>query len=324
MRQLICHTNGFLITGLAALLLGGCEAASPGVISNDSIRSFSIPDERSVSERILSKFINVNNGLEVRRWMVQSDSQKIGQTLQGLSQGAAADDATLEMLRRNGFRLIRVPLGDLDLMEKELLLYQSISEWHGEVSQWRDIIDTPIDSSNPVVAIDGHVSRFEPGRMQMLMRSWAVQMEGQPYLHLDLVPIYATKTSRSMNLLPGDRRRDGRRFDELSMVLQLEPDWAYILTAERPNVRWPGDIDSDVSRSTPNIPARPTRGRGPAAGPAASSGPVQAGPTTLGVMMLVQRTPIPLRTLLVFVPKIAMELYPVPRYFNEVDSESSR
>ncbi len=290
---------------IVAILMTACASdARDG--TDQTLQSSS---SRSLSKGILSRFTNVDNGLEVQRWIVQSASQRIAEELSNLSTSSSIDPELLERLRRNGFRLVAIEVDQLDILKQGIAPFAlDRSEWHGQIRSWRKLHHLEIEPEGQNVVINGRVSRFKTGELQLLIRSWIVQMEDGPFMQLEMVPFLDTGSSQRAQLIPGNKLLIGKRIDELAVNLPLHPGLAYVLTYESPQVSWPGD---EVRESTgvrdQSSPKR--RMLGPHAA-VESNGPSTSFAATLGELLLKINTQPPSYDMLVFIPRIAPDLHP--------------
>lgn len=292
---------------LAVLCLRGCATPPDSADPSDN-GSLSSSMRRTASQRILSRLANVDNGLEVRRLIVNGDPGRIGEILMSHALESPLRADMVESFRRNGFRMVAVPLDVLETIETELgPLTMNMKEWHGQVDDWRSLHERRIDSLGCVVAVNGRVRSYRDGRFQLLVRSWVVPMEDGPFLHLDLVPCFLKGGERRVSLLPREKTRRGEFYDRISITLRIPPDRAFVLAYESPNVKWPGDESGSGSSRAGNDARRRS---GPGVGPIDSRGPDTLAPTTLGALLLYGETDPPSRCLLVFVPRIAPNMFP--------------
>jgi hypothetical protein len=293
----------------AILIAGGCAAPeSTGDASSSRVEQSMVQGRQ---QEFLRQFTNVENGLEIRRWVVPEDPDnllRIGEALAQIARPSPLPPATIDLLRRNGLRLVAIPFDRLDALAAQLdPLALNLTEWHGQIVQWRALHERSVGADGRVVAIDGRVRRFDNGRFQLLARSWPVSMEDGAYLHLDLVPFFERARAQRAELLPRQGEHRGDLMETLSLRLQLEAGFAYVLTAEDPEVNWPGD--ETRTRDSASAESR-SRRRGPAAGPVDARGPATGAPATLGMLLLSDRTQPPTRGMLILVPNIGRAQYP--------------
>ncbi len=294
-----------LYVPVVAIMMTAC-ASNAGDGAAQTLQSSS---SRSLSKGILGRFINVDNGLEVQRWIVQTESKRIAEVLIHLSTTSSLDPEMLERLRRNGFRLVAIAADQLDNLKQGIGPFtQDRSEWHGQINSWRKLHHLDIEPEGRNVVINGRVRRFKTGELQLLIRSWIVQMEDGPFLQLEMVPFLDTGSQQRAQLIPGNKLLIGKRIDELALNLPLYPGLAYVMTYESPQISWPGDEEQEF----PGIRDRPPPTRrmlGPLES-VESNGSSSSLATTLGELLLKINTQPPSHDMLVFIPRIAPELHP--------------
>ncbi len=237
-----------------------------------------------------------DNGLELRQWLIADESQRIASTLAARQSGQVLDDAAKARLRRNGFWFVQVPLDELDALLDDLGgATLNARVWHGQVLERRELLHRRVPVGGQVVAIDGRVRRYEGGAFRLMLRSWVVQMEDGPYLHVEIVPHYRRADGeRRLPLIGGRPQRYGERLVSMRIDELLRAGSAYVLVGASPGMSWPGD--------PPRAPVGPPSGRGPEGQP----------PPALGELLLSGGRGQHTRGILVFVPVIAPELFPEP------------
>src|SRR5262249_53351473 len=156
------------------------------------------------------RFANTDNGLELRRWTVLNDADRMRRALNKSASGEAIDAATQARLQRNGFRVVRIPEDQVDQLLMDLGgANVDSNEWHGQVNDWRALTDRPLDAGGRAVAVDGRVSRLDHGSLRLLVRSWTVQMEDGPRIHMEIVPQHHRPQARSLKrLLEGTQEKE--------------------------------------------------------------------------------------------------------------------
>lgn len=304
-------------------------------------------DSRPVAEIVRERLTGSNNGLEVRHWTVLDSSERVMNVLSQHADGAAADPASIGRLKRNGLRFVRVPADQVDKIVSELGgALTDRNEWNGQVYEWRALDERPIDNRGTAIAIDGRVRRFDRGDFRLLLRSWTVMMEDNPYMHVEMLPQHRLPQSNNLRLLLGQKPEDaGEAFASLALDLQLQAGYAYVLVSESPSVDWPaldkpaadqpsavgdqqaaaGEGESsksgvDQAAKSAAVAAKPpaVRPRG-GVGPDEAIGPEAGAPRTLGEVLLPLSVSPPTRELLVFVPRIPQELFP-PVYESDLSA----
>ncbi len=321
-----------------ALVVSGCASEQKGD-AKDAGANASSPEGRPnlpSAEVLRDRLTGINNGLELRRWTVVDAPDRVMNVLATHADGAAADQDMVDRLKRNGLRFVRVPSSEVDALVAELGgATVDRNEWHGQVYDWRPLMEQPIDPRGIAVAIDGRVRRFDRGEFRVLIRSWTVQMEDGPYLHLEVLPQHRVARANDLRRLLGEKPADaGEAFATLALDLQLQAGFAYVLVSESPEIDWPemdrpaevnaalqdqddanaagADAARDADRVATGAEAPPqaVRPRPSRVGPPEAIGPEAGAPMTLGEMLLPLSESPPMRQVLVFVPKIPAELFP--------------
>jgi len=246
-----------------------------------------------------SRLTNSDNGLEIRRWVTRDPAADVGQALASHAAGQPVDDQALARLKRNGFRLIRVKVDEVDSLLDALggASYDA-TEWHGQVYRWRSIVEKPVDLQGQAVAVDGFVRSFQGCDFRLVIRAWTVQMEDDPVVHLELLPQRSIPQVNNLRRLLGDERDAQEGFAAVALDLPLEAGFAYVLAGESPQSDWPG---VDGGESAPQ-PSRKRSSR-------LDFGPDAAAVPTLGELLLPIQSDPPSRTMLVFIPKISSDLF---------------
>jgi hypothetical protein len=320
----------FIVAVGSAIMGVGCASNQPNnSASSDapSVSSQARPNLPS-AEVLRERLTGANNGLELRRWTVVDAPDRVMNVLSNHADGAAADQETIDRLKRNGFRFIRVPVSELDALVAELGgATIDRNEWHGQVYDWRALMEQPIDPRGLAVAIDGRVRRFDRGAFRLLIRSWTAQMEDGPRMHLEVLPQHSLPRANDLRRLMGEKPADaGEAFATLALDLQLQAGYAYVLVSESPEADWPeldrpavvnealaGVVGDEPAPGAPDgsLPAvRPRDGGWSRMGPPEAIGPEAGAPLTLGEMLLPLSVSPPMRRVLAFVPKIPAELFP--------------
>lgn len=260
-----------------------------------------------------NRLTNTENGLELRRWTVMEDSQRLAQALAKHVDGQAIDEPTQLRMKRNGFRFLRVPADQLETLLNDLGgATINANEWHGQVPEWRSLADEPVRPGGRAVAIDGRVLRYEYGVFRLMIRSWTVQMENGPIVHLEVLPQHHNPQTNDLRRLLKEGTEPVEGYGSMALDLQLQSGYAYVLLGESPQMDWPG-VEAAMAAAHnsggASASAKPAARTGKV-GPSESIGPQVAAPLTMGELLLcgADRTPRT-RDVLVFVPKIAPDLF---------------
>ncbi len=265
---------------LVAVLFG---LLSAGCVTRQTVTTREATPTPS-ADNAFDRMLNPDNGLLLRRWVVSDNADRIGAALLRYSDGQVLDARTDESLRRNGMRLVRVRADQTDDLLGDLGVGPSdVAAWHGQVVEWRELYQRPVIGPGATLAVSGRVRSIPAGQLRLMGRSWTVLMEDGPYLTLELLPQLWRPQEPSLYRLLGDADRQGEVFGTLAIEIELETGYAYVLTGETPALEW---------TDPPRDPA----------------GPNVETPDTLGEFLFSQRTEPPLRTLLVFVPRISDRL----------------
>lgn len=251
-----------------------------------------------------ARLTNSENGLEVRRWVVADHHDGLVQALSRHAQGLPASDAALQQLKRNGLRFVRIPLHSVETLLADLggATYDA-TEWHGQVVQWRPLVNRPVEAGGQAVGIDGVVQRFETGEFRLMIRCWNVQMETGPYVHLEMIARRRLAQQNDLRRLLGEHDDLEQSFPALSLDVQLEDGYAYVIAGESPEIPWPG-MDPGGDRESQGAPSgRSSRER------IADVGPETSPPPTLGELLLAPSAAGATRGILVLIPKIADEFF---------------
>jgi hypothetical protein len=260
-------------------------------------------------------------GLELRWWVLPDDGDVIARALASYeARPGPVDAAARDLWRGNGFRIVAVPVDELGGVQARLqqLRAQVIvsdlraagvreqdlaavvasmasapatqEQWLGEVPRWTDAVRGPAmgrGTGRPsVVMMDSGPLALGPGRLRLLLRSWAVptQIAGDRAaagLHLELAPQFEEARpsipdwgieEADMGLVkPLALEDQGLVLSRLVLSLTLDGSEALVIVPERPETEW-GTIASGE-------PVAPVADRG-IFGPAAPRG------VTLGEAML--------------------------------------
>jgi hypothetical protein len=323
MRTLVTIRAAFALVALTCAVLAGCSG-QPSAQAGWPTQGSSNQTAAAAARSLLA---NTDNGLELRRWTVLDSPQRIRATLSKYIAGEAIDPQAHARIERNGFRFLRVAVDHIDALLEDIGgATVNATEWHGQVHQWRSLADRPVgmgrqansDASGigRAVAVDGKIGRYDRGTFRLLMRSWSVQMEDGPRIHLELLPQHQRPRANDLRRLIGESDNPITGFGGPALDLQLELGYAYVLLCDSPQAPWPADTAT-------NAPApSATRAR---FGPLETVGPGAAIPMTLGELLLSNHGKPPTRELLVFVPKIGADLFPPSEPADDgVDKQAQR
>lgn len=248
-----------------------------------------------------------DNGLDVRQLVVADNPDVFSEAMAPFaieSTAGGVDSETSRRLKRNGFRLLRVPSAEVEQLISDLGgASMDVASWYGQVVEWRDVHSLQLGEAGHTMAVDGRVRRYQGGSLRLMARSWVLPMEYGPRVQLEIVPQHIRGESQYHRLL-GQSRALSEPIASLAAQLLLEPGYTYILTCECPQIAWgDGEQDSDGARQPDAASAM-----GPSAG--VGLGPQVQAPMTLGQLMLTSHSGRRSRGMILFTPRIAAELFP--------------
>ncbi len=301
---------------LAALGAAGC-AATPTSTTPGGVQNGESPATTGRSS--WARLMNPENGLEVRQWVIADDSTRIAGAMHAFDRAheAAFGEEIVKRLRRNGFRIARVPIGDLDALAEAFGgRTLNVDSWFGQVTEWRELHKRVLSRERRAIAVDGRARTFSPGEIRLLLRSWVMPMEDGPTVMVQLLPQHRAPGPASYRELLSGRRRGGESLPALAMELQLEPGYAVVFTAAAPDEQWndpaeEGAQDESNDRSSGSSRRGARSGSGAGVGPGGGIGPPVETPATVGELLLLSAgRGVPSRGVLIFVPRVGRELLP--------------
>lgn len=294
-QPLVHRAVPVVLFAIALVAITGCAAPADaprgtdlGALASDHVEQRSVPLQSS------------ERGLEVRQWLVADDTERIAATMTRLGSADILPEQQQEALRRNGLRLVRLKLEDLNALEADLngASLNTIG-WYGQIFQWREIMTRPLRQPRSI-AIDGRPRTFQPGELRFLARAWIAQMEdGGAYLSFQFVPQHYREGPMSYYKLLGRETGEGETFTSMSLDMLLEEGHAYVLTCESPLVDW-----VDVTAGHQHETSQRDREDNDGDDEAPPVGPDTRAPTTLGQFMLSTERGRRGRGLLIFIPRI--------------------
>lgn len=247
----------------------------------------------------------------------------IGRALEPyLDQPLPISEATRERLSRNGLRMVRVPVADVEtILSGVRVIGPRQREWMGWALEWREAFRGRSLTEGSAVMIEGERSTLPECALRLIARCWTapgqVGMTGAASAVVRVEALgQALRRSRGGEAefeapRPSlDARADGALLMSLAWEAALEPGSAYVLVPEAPSVTWREGatlqtVDAaDADGLFPAHDAGPRRGVG-----GASLGPVSIGPPTLGEAMLMnlsrQEHEAAARAVIVLIPRAA-------------------
>ena len=288
---------------IATGLLTACKSDVPA--AGASATSDGAPTLRVTpsSRRLLSS----DNGLEVRTWVIMDRGPHIANAIASFGQPALVDASADASLRRNGLRLVRIRAGELESLLTSLGgASLDATTWHGQIYQWRELVQYPIGPAGMAVAVDGLVRRFESGTFRLMFRSWTVPMEDGPRLQLQLLGQFDRSQQEPLRRFVTDRRVTGEVFHSFAFQIQLEVGFGYALLFESPDIDWAFGPADQLDATADPVAAE---SNGQVSDPE-QVGPKADAPPTFGELLLRTDARPPKRRVLVFVPKFPPAAFP--------------
>jgi hypothetical protein len=290
------------VVGLGAVLAGAASCSTPQPAE---------PEPPSARAEIPTRA----NGLVIRELRVRDQPAVVQSVLMRHQAGEALDPAMHERFRRNGMRMVRVPASNLEQIVDGLGgALRDIDGWHGQAIDWRELATWELDQDGSAVAVDGRIRRFVGGRFRLLARAWTIPMETGPAMQFELLADHQQSTRLPLERLLRGRgvgEGDEVRFRTMSHEMLLEPGYAYVLTGADPRVDWALDTNEPMEPDSPKDGDESSIGGDAAAASERAVGPFVDLPRTLGESFFCRETKPPCRELLVLVPHLPRELFPV-------------
>lgn len=239
-----------VVSCLVAVLLSvpGCKAVRKWFSPADQVELAPLDTRSALTQTTLSD-PQARRGLEVRMLVVDDTGYDAPRLLRDFERGStpnAIDPATRERWADWGFRIVEVPVDQLDTALSSLRPVRPISvQWLGEFGSWRALIRAGY-SEQTRVRVGGSTRTIEPGRLRLIARSWIEPMltdsGSQSVLRLDLGMQIENSSSTGFSLLPDQRARtlddEGQIIDELLSTLALRGEHAIVIIGEIPGTDW--------------------------------------------------------------------------------------
>ncbi|MFO0874738.1 MAG: hypothetical protein U0575_12310 [Phycisphaerales bacterium] len=315
----------------AILVLVGLAASSCGTGSESASSSDAVPARPPTpSAGALSSLMAADNGLEVRKWVVQDDAPRIAEALRHY--GAPVDDPALEAdLARNGFTLVRVDQADVEALLQEIgPALSDMRSWHGQAPRWRELVRHGARDSIAAV-VDGRVRVFSDGAVSFVARAWTLPMEDGAIMQLEMRSEFEMVARGYRDLVRAEVPR-GETLPPGTIELEVGVGEAWVMTCITPRDTMPPTDEATKATDSRGTGSKGTHSTGTGAkgsasketgskAPAARSGDSKAPsargpvpddavfgpdtqlPQTLGQMLFASDVPAT-RTLLVFVAKL--------------------
>jgi hypothetical protein len=239
----------FLLAAGALLCAPGCKAVRKWFSPAEQVELSPGDPFSTVKDATLSD-PESRRGLEVRMLVVDDtdyDAPRMLRSMLAQAQGGPViDQGTRERWSAWGFRMVEIPMSQLDAALGTLTPVRPVSvQWLGEFGAWRPLIRAGASEQTSVRV--GESSRtIEPGRPRLIARSWAEPMltesGAQSVLRLDLGIQIESASRNAFALLPDQRSRtlddEGQVIDSLLSTITLRGDHAIVIIGEIPEADW--------------------------------------------------------------------------------------
>lgn len=183
-------------------------------------------------------------GLGVQMLVVDDTDYDAPRALRGYP--ALRDTAIQSRWSSWGFRIIEVPVGDVEMVLASLRAVQPVSvQFMGEFGNWRPIVRAgTIQQSS--VQVGSSTRTVESGRPRLIARAWAEPVLSEDaveqVLRVDLGMQIEAQGQNAYQLLPTQRESTlddaGRVIDELLSTVRLSGQTALIIIGEAPGEDW--------------------------------------------------------------------------------------
>lgn len=263
-----------MLCALAAAALPGCRSASR--------------PQADPAHGITPVVRSAESGLEARLWVVSNQSGLLPAVFRDYHPPAAAGAAQAETWRKNGFRVLEVPVERLEELRASLPTIGPLHrEWLGLLPEWVEVVKGSRLETERLVQLDDGAVRLGPGRLRLLTRCWTTpsvgaQPDGSPagaVLRVEVMPELMMQPAQGdeplERLLSGEpvRRGPGVRgvaFERMLLRLVSSGESAIVIVPEDPGADWDAEapnrpesgLDSrrDDLAFGPKTPALPTLG----------------------------------------------------------------
>lgn len=203
--------------------------------------------------------VGARRGLEVRWWIAQDADGAVGSALAEFALDDASSDAALrDRWAASGLRLVRVPIERLEEVEAALVAASPrYREWIGWNGSWTEWFRGRKTERGQRVQVAGSARGLERGVLRVLGRGIPLPGRGGARVELAFqsLPDRAARTTRVLSETPPEPQELGVVFRELTLVTEMEPGYALIVTAESPGVTWGGRRADEASEGFAPPPA---------------------------------------------------------------------
>jgi hypothetical protein len=209
------------------------------------------------------------DGLEVRWWITQAGGDDLLLNLgPSLADQVPLDVRAREILAANGFRVIAMPVDQVDRLPSQLRPVGSVQQQRlAQSGTWVDVARGPSWTRSTLLTMHDGPVELPPGRLRLLARGWltplpasgagpdavtsAVSFELVPQHHESVGVLERDVADLTLAEPDTSAPSQGIMFWRLAARGQLRPGEALVIVAEDPYHRWSdGDVDEPVPAET--------------------------------------------------------------------------
>jgi hypothetical protein len=232
------------------MLLAACAAA--GLLAACGKRAR--PAIEASGDAISPVVRGAEAGLESHLWVVENGGGSLARAMRSFGPPATAAPAAVELWRRNGFRVLEVPVARLDELRESLLTIGPLHrQWLGMLPEWVEVVKGAQLAGERPVALDNGPVRLGPGRLRLVSRCWPVPSVGArpdgsaagAVLRLEVMPELEMKPQgvplERLLEEPDPQSRAGVHgiaFDRLLLGVVASGESAIVIVPEEPGVDW--------------------------------------------------------------------------------------
>lgn len=218
----------------AVLHLGGCAGGGERTAPADR-PEFARPD---VSRPVVE---GNQQGLEVRIWAIEGQEDFVAQLLDSYGgRPTPMLDSDRQAWRQSGFRVLSVPLDELNLARGGLrLVGPEQQDWFGVFPDWRAAVEGRRVAGGTLLALADGLLRVPAGRLRLLARSWVIPGDSGAVMQTELAVVLHPEGPGTLNAFSASPSPDepgvgGVRFPELRSSFVMRKDEAIVLVPVGP------------------------------------------------------------------------------------------
>lgn len=245
------------------------------------------------------------NGLEMWWWVVSEEhAPAIPLLLPYADRPAPMPPEQVDALRRGGFRVVSVPLEELEGLQSRLPTIGAVQrQWLGQAPEWTDVISGPRRQRRTTVDVGDGLLALEPGRLRMLLRCWIVPDPATAdtqwpagAVHIDLAPQHVPDERHARPALAGPRPtlpEQGLVLSRFAVSFTMRGGEALLLVPETTTADWSAPAPAPAPDQPPVGPVGPAVASPPTVGEAllATEKDEKTGARTRAIIVLIARAP---------------------------------